>query len=116
MLDKSMNTYKAIIKANHKMYIESLSEIEKTNLNIEQRFLNLKRKILGLLRKKEKSINSIKFLPTITRVLFGLQEDISRLKLPYYSFENEKKIINHFIISFLEDQKNTKFNGKCNYG
>lgn len=107
--------YKATVKANHNAYIQCLEPNLLSIVNIESRFNNLQNKLNTQLRKTDESVNSVKNLPTICRLLFGLQEDIFRLSLPEYSFYAEKEIINKFLISFLGYRRKTQFHGECEY-
>ena len=112
---KLKSKYKAILKANHKEYLNSLKPHLRSTVNLETRFKNLQNKLKAQLRKTDESANSIKNIPTICRLLFGLQEDVIRLSLPEYSFYTEKEIINKFLISFLGYRRRTQFDGECEY-
>lgn len=112
---KLKSKYKAILKANHKKYINSLEPHLRSTVNLETRFNNLQNKLKAQLRKTDESANSIRNIPTICRLLFGLQEDIARLSFPEYSFCVEKEIINKFLISFLSYRRRTQFDGECEY-
>jgi len=106
---------KAIVKYNHKNYLQNLTEQQKNTVNLERRFVNLSKKLTAQFRKNKESINSIKGIHTLSRILFGLQEDIKRLKLPNYDFETEKEVINHFITYFLEARRASQYKGECEY-
>ena len=81
------------------------------------RFRKLTRKLQDLLRKAESSANSLKVIPTIARLLFGLQEDIQRLRLPQFSFVRETEVLNRFIIAALNGRRASKYAGACDsYG
>jgi hypothetical protein len=110
---KLRNKYKSILKYKHKDYLTSLEDNIINTVNLGSRFKNLQNKIIAQLRKTEKSASSVKGIPTICKILFGLQEDIVGLSLPGYSFSTENEIVNMFIISYLEDQRITQFNGEC---
>ena len=84
-------------------------------MNLNDRFKNLRNKLFSQLRKECGSANSVKLIPTISRVLFGLQEDFIRLSLPIYEFQTEKEIINEYLILFLERQRATQYAGECQY-
>jgi hypothetical protein len=59
----------------------------------------------------------LKAIPNLSRILFGIHEDLRRLRLPPLSIETEKSAINHFIISALDARRNTKYFGQCgSYG
>ena len=110
---ESRKKYKAIIKSNHKAYLAALTEQQKATANLEDRFKNLRNKLSAQLRKESGSANSVKLIPTISRVLFGLQEDCIHLSLPKYKFQTEKEIINEYLVSFLEGQRTTQYTGEC---
>jgi hypothetical protein len=112
---KLKSKYKAILKVNHKEYLNNLKPHLRLTVNLETRFNNLQNKLKAQLRKTDESANSIKNIPTICRLLFGLQEDIIRLSLPEYSFCTEKEIINRFLLSFLSYRRRTQFDGECQY-
>lgn len=112
---KLRKKYKAIIKSNHRAYLASLTEQQKASMNLNDRFKNLRNKLFSQLRKECGSANSVKLIPTISRVLFGLQEDFIRLSLPIYEFQTEKEIINEYLILFLERQRATQYAGECQY-
>ncbi|MBC8555803.1 MAG: hypothetical protein H8D23_39830 [Candidatus Brocadiales bacterium] len=107
--------YKAIIKAKQKAYIGALSKAQCEEVNFESRLNNLRNKLTHQLRKTDSSANSVKSMPTISRILFGLQEDIVRLSLPIYNFKEEKEVINTFVISFLSHRRETQYDGECKY-
>ncbi|MBE9140307.1 hypothetical protein IQ254_24435 [Nodosilinea sp. LEGE 07088] len=112
---KLRKKYKAIIKSNHKAYLAALTEQQKATANLEGRFKNLRNKFSTQLRKESGSANSVKLISTISRNLFGLQEDFIRLSLPRYEFQAEKEIINEYLVSFLEQQRTTQYAGECQY-
>ncbi|WP_261928170.1 hypothetical protein, partial [Vibrio aestuarianus] len=106
---------KAILKADHKKYLSNLAKDQRDTSNIEKRFINLNRKLVSLLRKEHGSLNSIKLIPNLARITFGLHEDIGRLSLPHYDFRCEKDILNLYIISHLSIQRDTQYHGECEY-
>lgn len=107
--------YKAIIKANQKAYIATLPEAQRESANFESRLNNLRNKLTHQLRKADGSSNSVKLMPTISRILFGLQEDMVRLSMPTYDFQTEKEVLNKFIISFLSHRRVTQYDGECEF-
>ncbi|PZU99461.1 MAG: hypothetical protein DCF32_18670 [Leptolyngbya sp.] len=112
---KLRQKYKATVKSNQKAYLAALTEQQKVTANLESRFKNLRNKFSAQLRKESGSANSVKLIPTISRILFGLQEDFTRLSLPRYEFQTETEIINEYLISFLERQRITQYMGECQY-
>lgn len=112
---KLRKKYKAIIKSHHKAYLGTLTEQQKLTSNLEDRFKNLRNKFSAQLRKDSGSVNSVKNIPTISRIVFGLQEDFIRLSLPNYKFELEKEILNKYLVTFLEKQRTSQYGGECHY-
>ncbi len=102
--------YKAIIKVKQKAYIDTLSKIHREVVNFESSFSNLGNKLTHQLRKTNGSANSMKSIPTISRILFGLQEDIFRLSLPAYDFKEEKEVIISFRSSAIGAKRNIMAN------
>lgn len=104
------------IKADHAMYIDSLTGVPNQE-QLNTRFSNLQRKLRIQLRKEFGSSSSVKTIPNLARLIFGLHEDILRLGLPSYSFAKEKGVVNIYIREYLEDQKQSKYSGECaSYG
>lgn len=104
------------VKADHAAYLNQLAESVHEQA-LGSRFRNLARKLQDLLRKTEGSANSLKGIPTLARLLFGMEEDIQRLRLPRFSFIREKEAVNRFIISVLDGQRASKYDGECvSYG
>lgn len=101
-----------IIKDNHQIYVNSLELKEK----FEKRFKNLYVKIRNLTRKEFSSLNSLKCIPNIARIIFGIKEDIFRMKLPEYSFQEELLVTNEYLQNAIQQRKVTNYFGKCKYG
>jgi len=78
---------------------------------LRQRFANFARKLRAFTRKDDGSSNALKTMPNLTRLLFGLQEDLRRLNLPAYSFDAERSTINHSIIAGLDARLTAQYNG-----
>jgi len=104
------------IKADHANYLSGLAGLAQEQ-TLKPRFRNLERKLLDLLRRTEGSANSLKGIPTLSRLIFGIQEDIQRLGLPVFSFTREKEAVNRFIISALDGRRTSQYDGECrSYG
>lgn len=115
-MDKEkIKKYKAILKWNHTHYLAGLTDAQKKTANLEDRFKNLRSKYNAQLRKQGQSTSSIKKIPTVSRILFGLQEDIFRLSLPKYDFKIEREVLNLYVIKFLENRRDTQYGGECEY-
>jgi hypothetical protein len=112
---KARKKSKAIIKSNYKKYLAELEEVTDDHPNFIKRFNSLQRKCNNLVRKEKGSIQSIKEVSRISKIIFGLSEDMIRLSLPVYDFKIEKELINHFIIGGLKKRKETKYFGECKY-
>lgn len=108
---------KAIIKSRHKEYLGNLSPEQFESHNIGDRFKRLRRRVNDLIRKETASNNAVKEIPRVLRLIFGLHEDISRLRLPPYSFETEKQSVNLYVRDYLERCRVSKYDGECaSYG
>jgi hypothetical protein len=104
------------IKERQELYLEKIVNLE-YHSDFTNRFKNLTKKIQKLLRKDYASENSIKSIPTISRLLFGLIEDTKRKRALSYGFDNEVKIVNEHLIKYLKNKISTRYDGKCpSYG
>ena len=104
------------IQENQSNYIDSLAESPHAFM-ISRRCNNITRKLKATLRKRDGSANSLKAIPNIARLLFGIEEDVQRLNLPNLDLFREKAIINRLIIAALKNRANSKYNDKCaSYG
>ncbi|MDB5355231.1 MAG: hypothetical protein JWN24_1684 [Phycisphaerales bacterium] len=56
-------------------------------------------------------MNALKTVPNLTRLLFGLQEDVRRLNLPAYSSDAERSTINRGIIAALDARLAAQYGG-----
>lgn len=96
------------IKASHATYFAAM-EPAIPPLRLKKRFRTLARRIQDLTRKEQGSANTLKIIPNIVSLLFGLQEDILRQGLPPYSFHLEKRAINARIIKALDARLSQKY-------
>ena len=104
------------IKKRQKQYLERIVNLE-YHSDFTNRFKNLTKKIQKLLRKDYASENSIKSIPNISMLLFGLIEDMKRKHALSYDFDNEVKIVNDYLVKYMENKISTKYDGKCaSYG
>ena len=104
------------IQENQSNYIDSLAESPHAFM-ISRRCNNITRKLKATLLKRDGSANSLKAIPNIARLLFGIEEDVQRLNLPNLDLFREKAIINRLIIAALKNRANSKYNNKCaSYG
>lgn len=100
------------IKERQELYLEKLINLE-YHSDFTNRFKNLTKKIQKLLRKDYASENSMKSIPTISRLLFGLIEDIKRKRALSYGFDDEVKIVNEHLIKYLKNKISSRYDGKC---
>ena len=100
------------VKAEHASYLIRIAESEH-ELALRSRFRNVQRKLQNLLRKTEGSINSLKGVPKLARLLFGLHEDLPRLRLPTLSFDGETEAVNRLIIAALKKRLASNYSGEC---
>lgn len=104
------------IKERQELYLEKIVNHE-YHSDFTNRFKNLTKKIQKLLRKDYASENSMKSIPTISRLLFGFIEDIKRKHASSYGFDNEVKIVNEYLINYFNNKMSTQYDGKCpSYG
>lgn len=115
MEDKVKKKYKAVIKTNHRQYLDTLKKQSIVAPNFEERFSKLLKRCNNLVRKDVGSVRSVKLVPQISKIIFGLYEDMIRLSLPKYLFETEKTLINDFIIEWLKIRRETKYFGECQH-
>ena len=104
------------IKERQDLYLEKIVNLG-CHSDFTSRFKNLTKKTQKLLRKDYASENSMKSIPTISRLLFGLIEDIKRKHALSYGFDDEVKIVNEHLIKYLRNKILTQYDGKCpSYG
>jgi hypothetical protein len=104
------------IESTQSLMLQALRHTPHFN-NIEERLHNLNVKVNSLMRKVSGSANSVKDLPTIARILFGLQEDLIRWGLPAYPFAKEKAPVNQYLTSYLDGKRRSHYSGECaSYG
>ena len=109
-------TLKNKIKQAHDDYLLKISNEVAHFENFKKRLSRVKKNIDKLLRKQKGSENSLKDIHSISNYLFGLVEDIKRLKFPENDFEVEIKIINEYIIGVLDVHLKSKHNQCATYG
>ena len=100
------------LRLKNEKYLIDINDSQK----FKKRLTNLENKLKSLLRKELGSQNSLKFIPRIAGLIFGLLEDVKRLKLPPLKLDSEIKVINKYIISALEGRRSTNYFGECKYG
>ncbi|MCL2235278.1 MAG: hypothetical protein FWB98_02425 [Defluviitaleaceae bacterium] len=102
------------IRISHKKYLSSL-EADKITL-LEKRFKNLYIKLRNNLSRKEfASLNSLKGIPLITKIISGLHDDIKRLGLKEHDFKHEILLLCRFVRARIEQNLDTKYDDQCNY-
>ncbi|MGD1018128.1 MAG: hypothetical protein ABSA12_02295 [Verrucomicrobiia bacterium] len=100
------------IKANHKAYIRAIGPSANSR-SLQYRFARLAHQLQTLLRKYGGSSNSLKPIPNLARLIFGLHEDLQRLNLPSYDSQRERTILNHYVIDALTLRLRSKYSGEC---
>lgn len=104
------------VKSNHRAYLARIAGSKHAPI-VTEKLSNLRRKLQAQLRKIEGSTNSLEGIPNLARLVFGLHEDLRRLRLPPLSFEREISEINRFIISALELRMASNYADRCgSYG
>jgi hypothetical protein len=97
-------------KANHAAYLASIAFSPHAQ-PLRRRFGNFARKFQTFSRKDLGSQNTLKAIPNLAGLLFGLQEDLQRFGLPMYSFELEKETINRSIVAALDTRLTRNYAG-----
>ncbi len=98
------------IKAQHAAYLASIESSPHAQ-DLHQRFTNFARKFQAFTWKDHGSLNALKTIPNLARLLFGLREDLQRFGLPVYSFDLERETINRSIIAALHARLTQKYDG-----
>ena len=101
------------IKQAHGDYLLKISNEAAHCENFTKRLSSVKKNINNLLRKQKGSKNSLKDIHNISNSLFGLFEDIKRLRFPTNDFKLEIEIINKYIIVVLDDYLKSSYHKKC---
>jgi hypothetical protein len=100
------------VKASHAAYLAESTTVSSPYVDgLRQRFANFARKFQAFTRKSAGSQNALKQVANLARLLFGLQEDIRRFRLPAYSFDSEKRVINRSIIAGLDERLTSQYDG-----
>lgn len=86
---------KNTIKQNQKNYVESIAETE-YYADFKSGIKNLQNKTSHFLRTEYASENSLKQIPNLSRIIFGLREDMKRFSINIYEFNEEKKLLNNY--------------------
>lgn len=103
------------IKASHKSYFAKI--VDSTHHEVlKSKFIRLRQSAQRLLRKEAKSSRSFNMIPNLARLMFGLHEDLHRLKLPSYSFEGEKQVVNKYVLEYLRNKIALKYSKGISYG
>lgn len=101
------------IKLSHESYLFDLDNNTLIEKRFQRRFKNMYNKIRDLLRKEYNSENSLKSIPRIVQIIFGIQEDIRHTKIKKYLFECEIDLICSYVQARINHILNTNYNGKC---
>lgn len=116
MIKTERDKIKNKISKNQNSYIDLLG-MATCRDGIEKRMENLRNKISRFVRTEYASKNSLKQIPNLSRIIFGLQEDMKRLHIVEYDFREEKELLNNYLIYTLNELATTKYNRKCpSYG
>ncbi|MGF1567417.1 MAG: hypothetical protein ACFCVD_05010 [Nodosilinea sp.] len=116
-MDKSQrNRITAVIKHHNQQYLNSVAN-EIYFLNFEKRFAKLTRKVRSLTRKEYGSERSLSELSCLGRLVSGFMEDIKQKKAPAFNFLEYKKILNEYLINYLDIKRKNNYDGQCaSYG
>lgn len=107
---------KNTVKQNQRNYVGSIVETEYYT-DIKIRIKNLQNKINRFLRTEYASKNSLKQIPNLSRIIFGLQEDMKRFGINIYEFDYEKKLLNNYLMHTLDGLIVSRYNSQCaSYG
>lgn len=90
-----------IIKARNQEYLASVATTAYSS-NFDRTFTNVTRKTRSLIRKVYGSENSINEISRVGRLVSGFMEDIKQNKAPSFDFAEYKKILNDYLIKYLD--------------
>jgi hypothetical protein len=113
MLKDERMRYLKPIEAAHSQYISKLDEV--SALVFEKRFHNLYIKLREFSRGESSSTNNLKKTPKITHLIFGLSEDIHRMKLASYPFDIERELLCKFIQERIDGNISTYYGGRLKH-
>lgn len=109
--------YKKILQSKYAKYIKDIGSHYSGELKIDSRFSEFVRNVVSILMKEKNSENGYKLVKKVASDLFGLKEDIKRLKLPGLDFSLEESLINNFLIEYLNERISSNYFDKlASYG
>lgn len=116
-MDKLMrDKLKQECKAQQLHYIETITVSSIKNITISK-FNDFNHKFKKFLRCEFASNNSLKQIPLISSLIWGIQEYQKQLGIHPYAFVKELNAINKYLIFALDALASSKYNSKCpSYG
>lgn len=110
------NIIKQESKLQQELYLEKIIDNSEKIL-ITKKFMNFNNKFKRFLRCEFASNNSLKQIPLLSSLIFGIQEYQKQLGFHQYAFSKELKTINKYLIFALDSLASSKYNAKCpSYG
>lgn len=84
---------------------------------LDKKFLNFNNKFKTFLRSEYASRNSLKQIPHLSSLIWGIQDYQRQLRLVPYGFTTELSIVNKYLITTLDRLSTSKYNSQCaSYG
>lgn len=97
-------------------YLNGLCDIASKD-TIARRLHNFNNKFKRFLRCEYASSNSLKQIPHLASLIWGIQDYLRQLKIAPYSFNQELSAINKYLITTLDNLSTSKYNSQCpSYG
>lgn len=116
-MDKTeRNKIKQESKLQQELYLQTII-VNSEKILITRKFVNFNNKFKKFLRCEFASNNSLKQIPLLSSLIFGIQEYQKQLGIRQYEFSKELNAINKYLIFALDTLASSKYNAKCpSYG
>lgn len=103
-------------KLQQELYLQKII-VDSEKALIARKFINFNNKFKRFLRCEFASNNSLKQIPLLSSLIFGIQEYQRQLGISQYEFAKELNAINKYLIFALDTLSSSKYNSKCpSYG
>ncbi len=107
---------KQVVQCNQKQYLNTLCDISH-KLGNRKKIKNFNNKFLKFLRCEYTSNNSLKQIPHLSALIWGIQDFQRQINVDTYNFCKELSTINQYIIFALDSLLTSKYNSQCaSYG
>jgi hypothetical protein len=112
---KDRDRLKKLISSRHQAWLLKANPPE--HLSFEDRLKRTQRDCGEILRKEHASKNSLKLVPRISRSIFGILEDVDRMKLPPIDMGLELHVVSNYLVAYLDSRLASRYDGRCaSYG